>query len=195
MCHELYVCRTNRLCERVLIDWCVGIRKTYLQFRCPCHRACREHPLLQHFQMSLEHMGNLPGLLLRNRPHRPPSAKTHANTFSASAQVLSRKCSCRAVPLCPTCFSAVGEKLWPRVSENEWAQRKGSSCIQTGGFNHQCDCLLNVWQCLRFFWLFVIYQHCCFIPQDSLPATKKCRNKKLWPFDIIILYCNVRIEM
>lgn len=51
--------------------------KTCLQFQCPCHGACREHPLLKHCRMNPERMGNLPGQLLQNPPQRPPSARTH----------------------------------------------------------------------------------------------------------------------
>lgn len=52
--------------------------QTYLQFRCPCRGACKEHPLLRHCQMNPERTGNLPGQQQQNPPHRPPSARTHS---------------------------------------------------------------------------------------------------------------------
>lgn len=47
---------------------------TYVLFLCPCHGACRQHPLWKHSQMNLPHRGNRQGLLLQNPPPRPPSA-------------------------------------------------------------------------------------------------------------------------
>lgn len=128
--------------------------------------------------------------------HRDP----HLHTQTHSAPLL-RYCPGTAVLLgCSAlfhlCFLAVGEKLWPHVSEKEWAQLKDSSLILLGGFNHKCDMIMAsvIWNYtehltyLQFFWLFVFYQHCSFTPQNSLTATKKCRNVTIhWAEDICTL--------
>lgn len=63
--------------------------------------------------------------------HTDPHLQKHTQTHSTP---LLRYCPGTAVLLsCSAlfhlCFSAVGEKLWPRVSENEWTQLKDSSLI------------------------------------------------------------------
>lgn len=97
--------------------------------------------------------------------HTDPHLQKHPQTHSGP---LLRYCPGTVVlssALFHLCFSAVGEKLWSHVSENEWAQWKDSSVLPPIGFNHQCNCTEHL-TCLRFLGLFVFNQHCCFIPQD-----------------------------
>lgn len=157
------------------------LRKTYLQFRCPCRWACRERPLSQHFQMSPERTGNPPGQLLPNPPHRPPSAK---HTRKHIQGLCSGTCPGTAVlsrssALFHLCFSAVwGKKNCGFMSQRmEWAQWKDSSVLPPAGFNHQRNCTEHS-TCLRFLgFICVFISTAVSFHRITSVATKEDRKK------------------
>lgn len=65
--------------------------ETHLLFQCPCHGACKEHPLLKHSQMSPAHRGSHPIQLQPNPPHRRPSARTNNGHIQKLQRVTSGK--------------------------------------------------------------------------------------------------------
>lgn len=131
--------------------------------------------------MNPERMGNLPGQLLQNPPHRPPSGRTHNRGIqrlhigSSSGVIQEQRSSFRWIVL-PSCGHVL--QLLSRTAglclEDEWAQ----NILQYGlvilfvSLNHyhhiiialyiweeHCKCWSEHFICFWFCWLLVFLQH------------------------------------